>query len=174
MKKLYSTIMMLAMMVAALSLTACSSSSDDDGDGGGGSSSSLVLTTSDGTKYYLLEDNGDNDWMGHLTDRSPQTIWCFMEKKNPRNIVYLHVYLEDGGMTMSDFTKGYDLGHPTINFGQSITVTNEFYYVSGSIKVKSSGSSKFVLEFNNYVAEKANGNTITINGTLDVQDGDYF
>ena len=32
MKKIYSTVMMLAMMVAALSLTACGG--DDDGDGG--------------------------------------------------------------------------------------------------------------------------------------------
>ena len=33
MKKLYSTIVMLAMMVAALSLTACSSSDDDEANG---------------------------------------------------------------------------------------------------------------------------------------------
>lgn len=38
MKKLYSTILVLATMVAALSITACSSSSDDDEDNGGGGS----------------------------------------------------------------------------------------------------------------------------------------
>ncbi len=44
MKKLYSTILMLATMVAALSLTACSSSSDDDNDDGGGFTSSFSIT----------------------------------------------------------------------------------------------------------------------------------
>ena len=38
MKKLYSTITMLAMMVAALSLTACGGSDDDEIGGGGNSS----------------------------------------------------------------------------------------------------------------------------------------
>ena len=43
MKKLYSTIMLLAMMVAALSLTACGDDDDEIG-GGNGNSSSLVGT----------------------------------------------------------------------------------------------------------------------------------
>ena len=42
MKKIYSTIMMLAMIIATLSLTACSSSDDDEE--GGGNTSSLVGT----------------------------------------------------------------------------------------------------------------------------------
>lgn len=41
MKKLYSTIMMLAMMIAALSLTACGG--DDEEDGGAGASASIYL-----------------------------------------------------------------------------------------------------------------------------------
>ena len=40
MKKLYSTIMLLAMMVAALGLTACGG--DDDDNGNGGSSNGIV------------------------------------------------------------------------------------------------------------------------------------
>lgn len=52
MKKLYSTIMLLAMMVAALSLTACGGDDDDSDDGGGSLSSQDYLeVTIDGTKH---------------------------------------------------------------------------------------------------------------------------
>lgn len=62
MKKIYSTIMMLAMMVAALSFTSCGG---DDDDEGGESSSALVGTwelvssrfySSDGWEEYEEED----------------------------------------------------------------------------------------------------------------------
>ena len=42
MKKLYSTIMLLAMMVAALGLTACGSDDEEDDFGVGGSSSTTL------------------------------------------------------------------------------------------------------------------------------------
>ena len=49
MKKVYSTIMMLAMMVAALSFTACGSSSDDDEIDGG----------DDENEYFQISINGE-------------------------------------------------------------------------------------------------------------------
>ena len=51
MKKLYSTIMMLAMMVAALGLTACGGDDEDDDIGGGISSTNYLEVIIDGTKY---------------------------------------------------------------------------------------------------------------------------
>jgi len=58
MKKLYSSIMLLAMMVAALSLTACGGDDKDDdiggGDGGGFGSSNYLEVTIDGKKYTQL------------------------------------------------------------------------------------------------------------------------
>lgn len=54
MKKLYSTIMMLAMMVAALGLTACGGD-DEEEDDGGTSSSSLVGTWDVVRAVYYLE-----------------------------------------------------------------------------------------------------------------------
>ena len=48
MKKIYSTLMMLAMMVAALSFTACSS---DDDEEGGSNSGDYIQITLDGKKY---------------------------------------------------------------------------------------------------------------------------
>lgn len=54
MKKLYSTIMMLAMMVTALGLTACGGDDEED-DAGGTSSSSLVGTWDVVRSVYYLE-----------------------------------------------------------------------------------------------------------------------
>lgn len=51
MRKVYSTIMMLALMVAALSLTACGSSSDDEEDNGGGSDIGYIQVKIDGKTY---------------------------------------------------------------------------------------------------------------------------
>lgn len=52
MKKLYSTIMLLAMMVAAVSLTACGGDDDEDNGGGGSLSDPNYLEVSiDGTKH---------------------------------------------------------------------------------------------------------------------------
>ena len=54
MKKLYSSIMLLAMMVAALSFTACGGDDEEDeigGNGGGISSTNYLEVTIDGTKY---------------------------------------------------------------------------------------------------------------------------
>lgn len=64
MKKLYSTIMMLAMMVAALGVASCSGSNyDDEIDGGGGS-------TSDGSEYFEVTINGEklnaDSWGGSV------------------------------------------------------------------------------------------------------------
>ena len=60
MKKLYSTITMLAIMVAALSLTACGGS-DDDEIGGDGNSS-------DDEEYFEITINGEkyisSSWYG--------------------------------------------------------------------------------------------------------------
>lgn len=61
MKKLYSTIMMLAMMVAALGLTACGGS-DDDEIGGDGNSS-------DDEEYFEITINGE-------IYISSSLVWC--------------------------------------------------------------------------------------------------
>lgn len=51
MKKLYSTVMMLAVMVAALGLSACSSNSSDDDFGSGSSKGEKTLIV-DGESFY--------------------------------------------------------------------------------------------------------------------------
>lgn len=57
MKKLYSTIMMLAMMVAALSFTACGGDDDNQGGDGNINSNNVVGTW----KGYACADSNPND-----------------------------------------------------------------------------------------------------------------
>ena len=72
MKKLYSTILMLATMVAALSLTACGGDDDDEIDTGGGNSSVLVGTwDAVSSRYY------DNKGWEEIEDETG--YWVFTE-----------------------------------------------------------------------------------------------
>ena len=68
MKKLYSSIMLLAMMVAALGLTACGGSDDDEiggGDGGGSSASST---------FTIIYDDGGEQVFTHDSDIAIQSL----------------------------------------------------------------------------------------------------
>ena len=67
MKKLYSTIMMLAMMVAALSLTACGG--DDEEIGGGDSSTFLIGTWSvTSGQGWGFESDGEAEYLQFKSD----------------------------------------------------------------------------------------------------------
>ena len=175
MKKFLPTTMMLAMMLAAFIFSACSSSSDDNGsDNGGGAkgNSSLTLTTAEGTKYVLLSyhqafvSEGDNI-NGNLADDA--SIYWYMTPQNSWSPRYVYILLGKK-MSISDFPNGYDLGEPKICFGMVRSRDNEYKYSSGSIKVLNNNGNSFTLEFNNYKAEKTNGASVTINGTLYVED----
>ena len=83
MKKLYSTIMMLAMMVAALSLTACGG--DDEDDGGGNNAKSkedLELETKlAGTSWRLYKGVYSGNNIGIDGEKG---ILTFTSKKDPQ------------------------------------------------------------------------------------------
>lgn len=178
MKKLYSTIMMLAIMVAALSFTACGGDDDDDngGSGGGGSNSasSLTVVKSNGEKYVSLDGL---EWAssynsnGSLTDGA---IYCQMTKENAVNMSYLYINLVNGEKSISDFQNGYDLGKPTINFGAYPSSDNKYKYVSGTIKVIGNNGKEFTLKFDKYKAEKTSGSNIVINGTMYVEKEKFY
>lgn len=86
MKKLYSTIMMLAMMVAALGFTACGG--DDEGDDG--ISSSMIVGTWKPTNV--------EGWPNELLEKGDGSIMQF--KKDGSFIV---VYLEDKEIEKGDW-----------------------------------------------------------------------
>ena len=178
MKKLYSTIMTLAMMLALCSSTCSGGSDDDDVVNGGGENtgtSSLWLTTSNDVKYVLLTyhqvfaNEGDNV-NGNLTDNA--TIYWYMTPQTSWWPEYVYILL-DSNMSISDFPTGYDLGERKINFGL-LKSENKYKYSSGSIKVLNNDGNSFTLEFNDYTASKSSGASITLNGTLYVEKHRLF
>ena len=175
MKKLYSTIMMLAMMVAALSLTACGGSDDEGGGavnpGGNGNNpnNTLTIVHSFEGKYVTLDAKGyPQSYNGYLTDRG--TIFCYMVKENYSNPNYLHIHLENGEKSISDFPVGHDLGNPTLSFPST---SSRYKYLSGEVKVINNNGKGFTLEFNDYKAKRNAEQEITLNGTLFVEKEVY-
>lgn len=177
MKKLYSTIMMLAMMVAALSFTACGG--DDDGGnnngGGSGSTTSLTIVKSNGEKYISL---GSLEWAseynvnGSLTDNA--SIYCLMTYEKGISVSYLYINLVNGEKSVNDFPSGYDLGNPTVNFGTYKSSENKYKYASGAVKVVSNNGKGFTLKFDNYKAERSSSSNIVINGTMYVEKEIFY
>lgn len=182
--KLYSTIIMLAMMVAAFGLTACSSD-DDNGDEGGGtsqsSSSSFKMVSSKGGVYYIenVKDYSIGENRGNLSENGH--IWCYLRASKPDEVHgmtsgYFRIIL-GGKKSIGDFPKGYDLGELDMNFAVGIgySYKNKFNYVDGSITVIDNNKKGFTLKFDNYVAEHSSGNgwTMTVNGTLYVENEKY-
>ena len=170
MKKLYSTIMLFAMMVAALGLTACGGDDEDDdfGVGGSSSSSTLKMVSSKGEEYHLL-DRYNEHFYGNLSTRGH--IWCFMENERGNSIGYFRIKL-GSVKTIADFPVGLDLGEVDMNFATQGDYNhyNEFDYASGSIKVIANDGKSYTLRFYDYVAERSSGWSMTVNGTLYVED----
>lgn len=186
MKKLYSTIMLLAMMVAALGLTACGGD-DEDRDGGAGgsinpsSSSTIKMVSSKGGEYYIenIEGHSIGSNMGNLSDRGH--IWCFLrasKKDEIHGMTSGYFRIKLGSVkTIADFSVGLDLGEVDMNFATKGDYNhyNEFNYASGSIEVIANDGKSFTLRFDNYVAERSSsGWTMTVNGTLYVEDEKYY
>lgn len=177
MKKVYSTIIMLTMMVAALSITACSSSSDDEGDDFGGDgtsfSSTLKMVSSNGEEYMLLY-YFDEPQIGNLSERGH--IWCRLSCVKGKGASGNFRIKLGSVKTIADFPVGLDLGEVDMNYATQGDYNhyNEYKYVSGSIKVIANDGKSFTLKFDNYVAERSSGLTMTVNGTLYVENEKYY
>lgn len=168
MKKIYSTLTMLAMMVAALCFTACGGDDDGDDIDIGGKSYTLTVTTSGGDVFNNFPKIDGMDWLGHLTNESDKTnIWCMLSV----SARYLNIYLEQNDLQVGDFYVGYDLGTPDLNFGITRAYDNTYRYESGSISVIKNDGSHFILKFDDYFARnvKSASRTIIVNGTLEVE-----
>ena len=142
MKKLYSTIMMLAMMVAALSFTACGgSNSDDEFDGGGSSSSpgSNKATISYAGKDYKI---------------SSPYMEMYVYEENTNGKKYFYFWL---GNTLQMFiyvnqkpTVGSDLNSYSPKISISDMYKSMGYYDLSSIAYKS-GTAKVINVDNNSI-----------------------
>ncbi|MBQ2950158.1 MAG: hypothetical protein IJE12_03800 [Prevotella sp.] len=185
MKKLYSTIMMLAMMVAALSLTACGGSDDDEiGGDGGGSSTSFTFT--------IIYDDGGEQVFTHDSDIAIQSLGAefgnFERYDSPRgSYFYMMIgtkgdfyiifprqqYGED--LAFSYFSVGYnDFGADATDIERVSASGSGWYgeHISGSAKVTKNDGKYIIIDFNNYKYSVTSGiNTsrtayVTLKGSL--------
>lgn len=183
MKKIYSTITMLAIMVAALSLTACGGSDDDEigGDGGGSSTSST---------FTIIYDDGGEQVFIHNSDIAIQSLGAEfgnLERHDSPRGSYFDMIIGTKGnfyiifprqkygedLAPSYFSVGYS------DFGADATdmerVDAHGYgwdgeYISGSAKVTKNDGKYITINFNDYkYSVTRNGSRvvyITLKGSL--------
>ncbi|MCH5311688.1 MAG: hypothetical protein J1E57_07025 [Prevotella sp.] len=164
MKKIYSTLMMLAMMVAALGFTACSS--DDDGDAEGGNDDIALTITVDGQKHEFSREivegmDGFATWESHNGKNYLRIgTWSM-----PADLQFYYPY---GIVPATFFSVGYD------NFENDATdiklvsaASNYCDYVSGSATVIKNDGKRMVVKFSNYKFTWNNGTrSIMYDGAL--------
>ena len=185
MKKLYSSIMLLAMMVAALSLTACGGSGDDDeigGDGGGSSTSST---------FTIIYDDGGEQVFTHDSDIAIQSLGAVFGNlkrgDSPRGsyfgmeigtkgdffIIFPRQKYGDD-LDPSYFSVGYsDFGTDATDIERVIGGSGWYgEHISGSAKVTKNDGKYITINFNNYKYSVTSGiNTnrtayVTLKGSL--------
>lgn len=189
MKKLYSTIMLLAMMVAALSLTACGGD-DEDGDngGGGGSGSSssstftILYTYPNGNEEtYTYENEYEIKALGaelenlKLFERTSGSYFSIMFPRGNLYIVFpSSKYGKD--LDSSYFTLGFS------DFGEDATVivlidpyAAGWYgeYLSGSAKVVKNDGKYVTITFNDnevVISRSEKQRNIKLNGTISFEN----
>ena len=163
MKKLYSTIMLLAMMVAALSLTACGGDDgEDDGgnDSGGSYSSTFTIIYDDGGEQVFTHDSDIAILslcaeFGNLERHdSPRGSYFYMMigTKGDFYIIFpRQKYSED--LAPSFFSVGYsDFGADATDIERVSASGSGWYgdYISGSAKVIKNDGKYITIDFNNY------------------------
>ena len=171
MKKLYSTILVLATMVAALSLTACGGDDEDDDFGGFDAPSSYEFTiTYDGeTKEYEA---------GYLEAYSLAAVWYgdkhyfFLGLLKPYGDVNIKF---PSSVNASDFKSGnkfvgYEFQWESYAGG---IWAFDGDYIDGSATVKSNDGKTIVVRFSNFSfylsssdSEVKRTHTMTIDGTI--------
>ena len=147
MKKLYSTIMMLATIVAALSFTACGGSDDEDVNidniiSGDNSSNYSYTITKDGevTKYpnkYL--DKGRWNENKH---------WLFLSHTLTNELFWIYPY----SVSYTDFVKGYDIMKEAkyVDYVYPSQLnTYKYKHISGSATVIDNSNKIITIQFSN-------------------------
>ena len=176
MKKLYSTIMLLAMMVAALSLTACGGDDDEEngGDGGGGSANST---------FTIIYDDGGEQVFTHDSDIAIQSLCANFGNHELINSKGSYFYMMIGtkgdfyiifprkkygeNLAPSYFSVGYsDFGADATDIERVSASGSGWYgeHISGSAKVTKNDGKYITINFNNYKYSVTSG--ININRTV--------
>ena len=187
MKKLYSTIMMLAMMIAALSLTACGGDDDDEigGDGGGSSTSStftILQTYQNGNEEPYTFDNeyaikALSAEFGNLK-LFERTSGSYFGLMYPRGYLYIVFPSSKYGKDLdaSYFSQGFsDFGEDATEIVRIDPYSAGWYghYLSGSAKVVKNDGKYVTITFNDYkvsISRMEQEIYIKLNGTLSFEN----
>lgn len=182
MKKIYSTITMLAIMVAALSLTACGGSDDDEigGDGGGSSTSST---------FTIIYDDGGEQVFTHDSDIAIQSLGAEfgnLERHDSPRGSYFDIIIGTKGnfyiifprqkygedLAPSYFSVGYsDFGADATDMERVIGGSGWYgEHISGSAKVTKNDGKYITINFNDYKYSVTRNSSrvvyITLKGSL--------
>ena len=166
MKKIYLTIMMLAMMVAALGITACSS--DDDSDGGN-SKKTLIIN---GQSYYGHGDVTENSSRGGMR----LTVEALENEKFYFNGHELTIEVSPSKVT--ELSVGQVFESPTIRNYRGLNEIDVVEYdwdvVNGDILVKGITAKELTIQFNKLtIKHERTGVEYTFEGTATLHNSIY-
>lgn len=166
MKKLYSTVMMLAMMVAALSFTACGGD-DDEVDNGGGSNTALTITV-DGQEHNY--SSGYLESMDLLGTWESSSVGDFISIGVPSLVSEFRIYYPKNTNPSSFFKVGYDtFEDDATEICLSGGSRHNCSYVSGSATVIKNDGKNMIVKFSNYTFTwNKGGREIMFDGTLNI------
>lgn len=164
MKKIYSTVMMLAMMVAALSFTACGGD-DDEVDNGGGSNTALTITV-DGQEHNY--SSGYLEYMDLLGTWETSSVGNFLSIGVPSLVSEFRIYYPKDTNPSSYFKVGYDtFEDDATEICLSGGSRHNCSYVKGSAKVTKNDGKNLTVKFSKYTFTwNSGGREIIFDGTL--------
>ena len=158
MKKLYSSIIMLAMMVAALSFTACGGSDDEGrGDGDGGSSGEFTITI-DGDSRQHSQVILDPQWSSR-----GNYLWFNL----PSMVSVIRFIYSEPTTPSTYFTVGYsDFQYDTKRIEIGSATTHKLTYDSGSAVVTKNDGKYLTVKFSKLKFTWGTNRDIVLDGEL--------
>ena len=169
MKKLYSTIMMLAMMVAALSFTACGGD-DDDGDNNGNSGHGGMTLIVDGDSFYARQCNVEQ------TRGRGMYLNITAYNSSTSHVLVVHI----SPSKVADLKEGqvfdYDeIGIQTFRHQTDLVYnTYEWKAIKGDITIVKITDMELTIRINDMELEHRNGVKHTVSGTVELDSGAYY
>lgn len=166
MKKLYSTIMMLAMMVAALGVASCGGD-DDEIDNGGGSNTVYTITVDGKAHNYNSEYLDYMDLLGTWESLSNSN---FLSLGVPSLASEFRIYYPMNTNPSSYFNVGYDtFENDATEICLSGGSRHDCSYVKGSAKVTKNDGKNLTVKFSKYTFTwNGGGREIIFDGTLNI------
>ena len=165
MKRIYSTLMLLAMIVAALSFTACGGDDKDDIDGGGSSNAAFTITIDGNKREYSGDYLSYMDLMGTWESFSGVN---FLKIGIPSMGDEFRMYFTPNTNPSSYFKVGYssfvDDATEICLYSSS---KNKCSHVGGSARVIKNDGRNLTVQFSNFAFTWKSGNReIAFDGTL--------